>query len=149
MKSLNYFMNIALNEAKKAFKKNEIPIGAIIVHNEQIITKAHNLTIKNNNSLKHAELIVIEKALKKLKAKTLEDCTIFITCEPCIMCCGAILLSGISNIVYGCFEPKYGAAGSKLNILENNPYNKKIKIISGIMEDEAKKLLQEFFLNKR
>lgn len=149
MDNLKYFMNLAIKEAQNAFLKNEIPIGCIIIRNNEIISKAHNQTTKKNNILNHAEILAIQKAQKNFNSQILENCVMFITAEPCIMCSGAILLSRISTVVYGCYEPKFGAAGSLLNLLENNPYNRKIKVISGILEDECKLLLKKFFEMKR
>lgn len=149
MDNLKYYMSLAIEEAKKAFNKNEVPIGCVIIKDNLIISKAHNLTIHKINSLYHAEILAIQKAQKKLNSRILENCIMFVTAEPCIMCCGAILLSRISTVVYGCYETKFGAAGSLLNLLENNPYNRKIKVISGILEDECKLLLKNFFELKR
>ena len=133
-----YYMNIAINEAKKALKHNEVPVGAIIVKDNKIIAKAHNKREKTNDVTKHAEMIAISKACKKLKNWRLEGCTIYITMEPCMMCCGAIEQSRISKIVEGIKNENYG-----------NIENIDTKNISQLCEDECKKMVQDFFKNKR
>ena len=133
-----YYMKIALKEAKKALKHNEVPVGAVIVKNNKIITKAYNRKEKTNDVTKHAEIIAISKACKKLKNWRLDGCTIYITMEPCMMCCGAIEQSRISKIVYGAKNENFGNI-DKINI----------KNISQICVDECTKIVQDFFKNKR
>lgn len=133
------YMDLALKQAKKAQKHNEVPVGAIIVKNNKIISQAYNKKEKSKNVIKHAEIIAITKACKKLKNWRLDDCEIYITMEPCMMCCGAIEQARIKKIVYGVKNEKFGYT----NQLKN------IEIISDIKEKECKKIIQSFFKNKR
>ena len=138
-----YYMRIALNEANKAYKKSDVPVGAIIVRNNKIIAKAYNKKENCNNAIYHAELIVINKACKKLKTWHLEDCTLYTTLEPCPMCIGSIIQSRINNICYAADNNNY----SELDMLKK--YNKQIKIRSGILKDESSNLLIKFFKEQR
>ena len=133
-----YYMKLALKQAKKALKHNEVPVGAIIVKNNKIISQAYNKREKTHDVTKHAEIIAISKACKKLKNWRLDGCTIYITMEPCMMCCGAIEQSRISKIVYGATNENFG-----------NIKNIHVKNISQECENECKKLVTEFFKNKR
>ena len=133
-----YYMSVALEEARKAFKYNEIPVGAVIVKNGKIISKAYNKREKTHDVTMHAEIIAISKACKKLKNWRLEDCTIYVTMEPCMMCCGAIEQSRISKVVYGTANENFG-----------NIKNIHVKNISQECETECRELVTEFFKNKR
>jgi tRNA(adenine34) deaminase len=141
-------MKMAYNEAVKAFNKNEIPVGCVIVKSDLVIAKAHNLREINNLVTSHAEILAITKANKKLGSWRLDDCDIYVTLEPCAMCSGAIIQSRIKNLYFGAYDLKAGAAGSVLNLF-NYPFNHKVNVIGGIMEDECKKLLQDFFKTLR
>ena len=143
------YMLIALNEAKKALSFDEVPVGAIIVKADKIIAKGHNLREKTKNPLDQAEIIVIKKASKKLGDWRLENCTIYVTIEPCSMCAGAILQSRISKIVYGAKDEKGGALGSSFNLFEQKNLNHKPVIISGVLEEECAEVLKSFFRKKR
>ena len=134
-----YYMNIAIKEAKKAYKYEEVPVGAVIVKNNKIIAKAYNKKEKTRNVTKHAEIIAISKACKKIKNWRLEDCEIYVTMEPCMMCSGAIEQSRIKKIVYGIKNENYGSTDQLKNI----------EIISKICEEECKKLIQSFFKKRR
>ena len=134
-----YYMQLAINQAKKALKHNEVPVGAIIVKKGKIISKAYNKREKNKDTTKHAEIIAISKACKKIKNWRLDDCEIYVTMEPCMMCSGAIQQSRIKKIVYGTKNHNYGYT-SKL---------KNIKIISQICENECTEMIQTFFKKKR
>lgn len=142
---MNEYMKIALKEAKKAYSNGEVPIGAVIVKENKVIAKAYNKKEKNNSAIEHAEIIAINKACKKLKNWRLNNCTLYVTVEPCLMCCGAIIQSRISNVVYGVKNENFGAVESKTRSLEK--YD--IKIISGIYEEECKKIIKTFFCEKR
>ncbi len=142
-------MYAALQEAELALEKDEIPIGAIVVHNNKIIGRGHNQVIQLKDPTAHAEMLAITAASNYLSTQFLSDCDLFVTVEPCIMCAGAVLLARIKNLYFSTFEPKSGAAGSIYNLVENNKYNHKINVYSGIYQDESKKLLQSFFLKKR
>lgn len=141
------WMNIAINEAKKAYIKQDVPVGAVIVKNEKIISKAYNKKEKQNNAIKHAEIIAIEKACKKLKTWHLEDCTLYVTLEPCMMCTGAIIQSRIKKIVYAASNLNNGFINSKYDI-------KKIHFVEVITSNEeyvniASQLLRDFFKEQR
>ncbi len=143
------YMQEALKEAKKAFKKKEVPVGCIIVKDDKIIARAHNLKEKKNSALCHAEIIAIKKASKKLKNWRLENTKIFITLEPCPMCMGAIIQARIKDVYYSTEEPSFGALGSKLNLLEYNISNPDIIVHKGLLKEESKELVQTFFKNLR
>ena len=143
------FMQIALNLAKKAYKKGEVPIGAVIVKNGKIISKGYNKREKSQNALMHAEIIAINKACKKLKSWRLDGCTIYCTLEPCFMCAGAILNARIDKLVFGAYEQKSGSAISKFNAFENSGLNHNVLVESGVLESQCKKLLQDFFSELR
>ena len=145
------FMKEALKEAEKALKKEEVPVGAIIVKNDKIIARAYNLKESKKNSIKHAEIIAIEKACKKLKAWRLEDCEMYVTLEPCPMCAGALINSRIKKIYIGTEDSKTGACGSKLNLLNDFEFNHKVECERNILKDESEKILKDFFkyLRKR
>ena len=140
-----YFMKEALKEAKKAFNKNEIPVGCVIVLDDQIIARGHNLRQTKKSVLGHAEIIAIQKANKKLDSWILENCTMYVTLEPCSMCAGAILQSRIKRLVFGAYEPKHGACGSIINILDNNEFNHQVEVTSNVLENESSTLLKNFF----
>lgn len=143
---MDEYMNVALQEAKRAYKHNEVPVGAIIVKNNKIISKAYNQREKRKNVIKHAEIIAIEKACKKLKTWHLDECEIYITLEPCLMCCGAIEQSRIRKIYYSTGSPIYGQIENNNKIFKNN---KKVIIYNNICSKESKKLLKDFFKHKR
>lgn len=138
-----YFMKKALEEAEEAFERGEIPVGAIVVSNNQIIARGHNLTELLNDVTAHAEMQAITAAANFLGGKYLWDCTFYVTLEPCQMCAGALYWSQISKLVYAAADPKRGfrAIGGKLH--------PKTKILSGIMEKEAAELMKRFFIEKR
>ena len=144
-----YYMELALKEAKKSLKYDDVPIGAIIVKNDKIISKAHNMKEKTKIATKHAELVAIEKACKKMKTWYLTDCTLYVTVEPCLMCCGAIIQSRIKQIVYATKNEKFGYIESVENILQKNKNNHYVGVKKGIYENEAKKIMKDFFRKKR
>jgi len=136
------YMKIALKEAMKAEKHGDVPIGAVIVRNSKIIAKGHNKKEKKQMVTRHAEIEAVEKACKKLKTWHLEDCEIYTTVEPCVMCYGAIEQARIKKIIYGVENDKFGYFS------KNNDYNNS-KIQSGVLRDDCKKIIQKFFLKKR
>lgn len=140
----NYFMKEALKEAQKAMKKEEVPVGAVVVCNQQIIARAHNFTEALHDVTAHAEMQAITAAANFLGGKYLHQCTIYITLEPCVMCAGALFWSQIHRIVYGASDEKRGFSKIKQNILHPTT-----KIENGIMAEECGKLLTNFFQNKR
>ena len=142
------FMNEAIEEAKKAALIEEVPVGAVIVKDGEIIARAHNLRETEKNALCHAEVIAINEACKKLGGWRLFDCDLYVTLEPCPMCAGAIVNSRIKRVVYGAKDSKAGAMGSVLD-LNSYPLNHKSEIVSGVLADECAGLLSEFFKRKR
>ncbi len=137
------YMIEALKQANKAFKKGDVPVGCVIVYNNKIIAKAYNKKEKNNNAIKHAELIAIDQACRKLKTWHLEECTLYTTLEPCLMCTGAIIQSRIGEVYYATSNPNFG------EIDNLKKYNKQIKINKGLLEKESSELLKKFFKEKR
>ena len=145
----NFFMEEAFKEALKAYEKNEIPVGCVIVKDNNIIGRGHNLKETNKSVFSHAEINAIEEASKYLNNWRLNDCSIYITLEPCAMCMGAIMQSQISNIYFSAFDKAMGCCGSKIKLFEYNFQNPKIKINQGILEKESIELLQSFFKRLR
>jgi tRNA(adenine34) deaminase len=139
----------ALQLAEQAFEDGEIPVGAIVVHNNQIIGKGYNQVERLKDPTAHAEMIAISAACETLENKYLQDATLYVTLEPCPMCAGAIVWSKISRVVYGASDPKAGAGGSLLNILENPGLNHQPEVIQGILEQDSEFLLKSFFSSKR
>lgn len=139
------YMKEAIKEAKKAYKKEEVPVGAIIVRNNEIIAKAHNLKETKNNTICHAEILAIQKASKKIEAWRLEDCELYVTLEPCTMCAGAIINARIKKVIIGTKDPKTGACGSVLNLFEDYKFNHKPECEIGIMQKECETILKDFF----
>ena len=143
------FMKEALKEAQKAYKKLEVPVGAIIVKDGKIVARAHNLKETKNDTIKHAEILAIEKASKKLSNWRLIDCEMYVTLEPCPMCAGAIVNSRIKKVNIGAMDEKTGACGSKLNLLQDFNFDTKVDMEIGILENECRELLQKFFVALR
>ena len=139
-----YFMKEALKEARKAYKKEEIPVGAVIVKNGEIIARAHNLRETKHSSIAHAEILAIEKANKKTGAWRLEDSEMYITLEPCMMCMGAIINSRIKKIYIGTLDPKTGSCQSVINI-DDYKFNHVVEIETGILKEECEYILKDFF----
>ena len=144
-----HFMKEALKEAKKAYEKLEVPVGAVIVKDGKIIARAHNLKETKYDTTKHAEILAIQKASKKLKSWRLTDCEMYITLEPCSMCAGALINSRIKKVYIGCMNPKAGCAGSILNILEMPQFNHMCSVTRGVLENECSRLLTDFFKELR
>jgi tRNA(adenine34) deaminase len=139
-------LDLLLKNAEKAYKKGEIPVSAVILDQSgKIISYSNNDRQRKCNVLGHAEIIAIQKANKKLDAWILENCTMYVTLEPCSMCAGAILQSRIKRLVFGAHEPKHGACGSIINLLDNNEFNHQVEITSNILENESSILLKNFF----
>ena len=143
------FMKEAIKEAKKAYQKLEIPVGAVIVKDGKIISRGHNLKETKTDTTKHAEIIAIQKASKKLNAWRLIDCEMYVTLEPCAMCAGAIINSRIKKLYIGTMDEKTGAVGSVLNLFEDFTFNHKVEVEKGIMQDECKNMLKQFFKELR
>ncbi len=143
------FMLEALKQAKIAARKNEVPVGAVVVKDNKIISRAHNLNITLNDPTAHAEILALRKAAKKLKNYRLTDCDIYVTLEPCPMCAGAMVYARIRKLVYATEEPKSGACKSVLNIVNNSQLNHRIEVIGGICKPQAQKLIKKFFESLR
>ena len=139
------FMKIAIEEAQKAAKIGEVPIGAVIAYKGEVIAKGHNLRETDQSAVAHAELLTIEKACKVLGTWRLEAATLYVTLEPCAMCSGAILLSRIPRVVYGAADPKGGCAGTFMNLLQDSRFNHQSEVISGVLAEECGQLLTSFF----
>ncbi len=143
------FMREALKEAKKAYKKLEIPVGAVIVKDGEIIAKAHNQKETKLDTTKHAEILAIQKASKKLGAWRLLDCEMYVTLEPCSMCAGAIINSRIKKVYIGTSDEKTGAVGSVYNLFEDYTFNHKVEFEKGILREDCENILKDFFKDLR
>lgn len=144
-----FFMKEAIVEAKKAEEKKEVPIGAVLVLNNEIISRAHNLRETMQSSLAHAEILAIEQACKLQNTWRLENATLYVTLEPCPMCAGAIIMSRIKRVVYGAADPKGGCAGTLMNLLQDERFNHRTELTRGVLEKECGELLSRFFKKLR
>lgn len=143
------FMKEALKEAIKAYDKLEVPVGVVIVNNGKIIARAHNVKEQKQDTTRHAEIIAIQKASKKLNNWRLTNCEMYVTLEPCSMCAGALIQSRIKKVYIGTMDEKTGACGSVLNLLEDFTFNHKVEIETGILQKECEELLKKFFKELR
>lgn len=143
------YMREAIRQAKKAYALGEVPIGCVIVYQDKIIGRGYNRRNTDKNTLAHAEITAINKASKKLKDWRLEECTLYVTLEPCQMCAGAIVQARVTRVVMGCMNPKAGCGGSILNILEMSAFNHQVQVERGILAQECTDLLTTFFKELR
>ena len=143
------YMKIALKEAEKAYNELEVPVGAIIVKDGKIIARAYNEKEKKHDTTKHAEILAIQKASKKLKSWRLNDCDMYVTLEPCSMCAGALIQSRIRKVYIGTMDEKTGSCGSVLNLLEDYKFNHKVEVEYNVCKEECEKILKDFFKNLR
>ena len=143
------FMRQALKEARKAYDMKETPVGCVIVRDGKIIGRGYNRRNTDGNTLAHAELIAMRKAMRKVGDWRLEDCTIYVTLEPCPMCAGAIVQARMPVCVIGCMNPKAGSAGSVVNLLRMDGFNHKVEIRSGVLGEECSTLMKDFFRELR
>lgn len=143
------FMQQAIAQAQAAAELDEVPVGCVIVHRGRIVAAAHNRCEQLRDATAHAEMIAITQASESIGDWRLEDCSLFVTLEPCIMCAGAILQSRIPRVVFGAVDPKAGAVGSLYNLLNDNRLNHRCEVVSGVMAAECGRLLTEFFKRKR
>ncbi|CUN02045.1 MULTISPECIES: tRNA adenosine(34) deaminase TadA [Turicibacter] len=148
MKHITY-MQAAIEEAKKAQNLGEVPIGAVIVKDGEIIARGYNLRETSQLSNAHAEMIAIAKANEMVGSWRLEDCTLYVTLEPCPMCAGAIVQSRIPTVVFGAHDPKGGCCGTIYNLLDESKFNHRCELVSGVLEEECGQLLSDFFRNLR
>ncbi|KAB3528962.1 tRNA adenosine(34) deaminase TadA [Alkaliphilus serpentinus] len=144
-----YYMTLALQEARRAYEKKEVPIGAVIVRDHKVIAAAHNLRETEKNAICHAEVIAIDEACRKLGGWRLTRSTLYVTIEPCPMCAGAILQSRIDRVVIGAMDPKAGACGSVMNLLQMNELNHKSEVVTGVLEAECSNIMKDFFKDLR
>ena len=141
-----YFLEEAIKEGQKAAAIGEVPIGAVVVKNDEIIGRGYNLRESDHDPTAHAEIIALRDAGKTLQAWRLEGCTLYVTMEPCPMCCGALINSRIDTVVYGANEPKFGSAGSQLNLLQFPGFNHNVHIIGPIAQDRCSQMMKDFFV---
>jgi len=144
-----HFMAMAFLEAKEAFTKNEVPVGAVVVFEDKVVGRGHNLTESMHDATAHAEIVALSAAYQKFGDWRLENCWLFSTLEPCTMCAGAAVLSRIKTIVYGARDPKFGGCGSIFDIPAEPKLNHRIEVIGGVMESEISALMKEFFRQVR
>ncbi len=143
------YMKAALTQARKAYALGEVPIGCVIVYEEKIIARGYNRRNTDKTSLAHAEITAIKKANKKLNDWRLEECTLYVTLEPCQMCAGAIVQARIPKVVMGATNPKAGCAGTVMEILNNPEFNHQVEVVSGVLGNECSKILKDFFVELR
>ncbi|MDH7516076.1 MAG: tRNA adenosine(34) deaminase TadA [Bacteroidota bacterium] len=139
------WMEAALREAQRAYDEDEVPVGAVVVFRERIIGKGHNQTERLNDPTAHAEILAITAAANALNSRRLEECTLYVTLEPCPMCAGAIVLARIPILVFGTYDPKAGACGTLYNIVEDRRLNHTVHVIPGVLDDRCSILLKAFF----
>ncbi|MEL0539247.1 tRNA adenosine(34) deaminase TadA [Staphylococcus debuckii] len=143
------YMKFALEEAAKAERIGEVPIGAVIVKDGEVIARAHNLRETAQQPTAHAEHIAIERAAEAVGSWRLEDCTLYVTLEPCVMCSGAIVMSRIPRVVYGAADPKGGCSGSLMDLLQEPRFNHRAEVVRGVLEEECSQVLKHFFKQLR
>jgi tRNA(adenine34) deaminase len=143
------YMSMALEEARTAFMQGEVPVGAVIVREGSVLSRAHNMTEALNDPTAHAEVLALRKAGEALGDWRLNECTMFVTLEPCVMCAGAIAEARISQLVIGAFDYKAGAAGSVYNVVQDVGLGHRVRVVYGILQQECELLLKEFFKNRR
>lgn len=143
------FMRAAIEEAKKAELLGEVPIGAVVVKDGEIISRGHNLRETTQNPITHAEILAIQAAAEHVGSFRLEDCTLYVTLEPCVMCSGAIVMSRVPLVVYGAKDAKGGTVDSLMHLLNEPSFNHSAEVISGVLEEECSTMLKTFFKNLR
>jgi tRNA(adenine34) deaminase len=143
------WMNLALDQALKAKEQGEVPVGAILIKDGLLIANAHNQPISSNDPTAHAEIQLIRAAGEKLKNYRLTGTSLYVTLEPCAMCLGAIMHARVERIIFGAHDPKTGVCGSSVDLMEANCFNHKINLVSGVLENESKQLLKNFFISRR
>ena len=144
-----HYMKEAIRQAKKAAALKEVPIGCVIVHDGQVIGRGYNRRNTDKSTLAHAEITAIKRASKKLGDWRLEDCTLYVTLEPCQMCAGAIVQARIPEVMIGCMNPKAGCAGSIYNLLQEPAFNHQVSLFKGVLEEECSQMLKDFFRSLR
>jgi len=142
-------MEAALDEARKAAARNEVPVGAVILRNGDVLSTAHNQTVARRDPTAHAELLAIQQALQVVASDRLEDCTLYVTLEPCAQCAGAIVLAKVGRLVFGAYDEKAGMCGSVGDLVRHQKLNHRLEVQGGVMEEPCGDLLSEFFQAKR
>ena len=143
------YMQLALREAQIAYEQKEVPVGAVIVHESAVIGRGHNQIERLQDPTAHAEMLAITAAATTLGTRRLENCTLYVTLEPCPMCAGAIVLARIPTLVFGAYDPKAGACGTLFNITHDKRLNHRVNVIPGIMDSASTEILTSFFTGKR
>jgi tRNA(adenine34) deaminase len=143
------FMKLALNEAEKAFDAAEVPVGAVVVRNGEIVGRGHNRVERLKDPTAHAEILAITAACETLGTKHLEDCTLYVTLEPCPMCAGAIVMARVGKLVFGAFDEKAGSASTLYNIVQDRRLNHRVDLVTGVEADSSAALLRAFFHSRR
>lgn len=144
-----FYMGLALQEARKAAEKDEIPVGAVIVHRGEVVGRGHNQREERQSPLAHAEIVAVEAASSYLKSWRLSEATLYVTLEPCVMCVGAILQARLPRLVFGALDPKGGAVASLYRLCEDARLNHRVEVTQGVLESEAARILEEFFARLR
>jgi tRNA(adenine34) deaminase len=143
------FMRLALREAERAFEADEVPVGAVVVHAGRVIGKGFNQREKLEDPTAHAEMLAITAAAQQLQSWRLEDCTLYVTLEPCPMCAGAIVNARVKRVVFGASDPKAGACGSLMNVVQDARLNHRVELVCGVLAEETGAILKQFFRTRR
>jgi tRNA(adenine34) deaminase len=142
-------MAAALQQARLAASKDEVPIGAVVMRGDEIVAAAHNETVARKNPTYHAEFLAIERALEALETDRLTDCTLYVTVEPCAQCAGAIVLAKVGKLVFGAYDEKAGMCGSVGDIVRHSRLNHRVEVTGGVLADECGELIKDFFVHRR
>lgn len=148
-KNDEYWMGLAIEQAKKAENIGEVPIGAVLVKDGEVISTGYNLRETEQRASSHAEMLAIDTACRKLGTWRLTDCTLYVTLEPCVMCAGAIVMARVDRVVFGAHDPKGGCAGSLMNLLNEERFNHRSEVVTGVRAEECSTLLRDFFRKLR
>ena len=143
------FMGLTLREAQRGLDEDEVPVGAVVTQHGRVVARAHNRPIHLNDPTAHAEILALRRAAKKLGNYRLNDCTLYVTIEPCAMCAGAIVQARLGRVVFGASDPKAGAGGSALNVLNHPKLNHRVEVVKGVMAEDCATILREFFRSRR
>ena len=142
-------MRVALEEARRAASRDEVPIGAVVMHDGAVVARAHNAAVARRDPTAHAELLAVQQALQRLRTDRLTDCALYVTLEPCAQCAGAIVLAKLGRLVFGAYDDKAGMCGSVGDVVRHPRLNHRVEVIGGVLADECGQLLAEFFRAKR
>ena len=143
------FMELAFEEAKKAYAMGEVPVGAVVVKNMKVLATGHNLTETSNDPTAHAEIVAIRRACEAIGSQRLTGCDLYVTLEPCVMCSGAIINSRMRSVYFGAYDPEYGAAGGRIDLFSKSYFGSTTNVYGGIMEEECTSMLKDFFQSLR